>query len=226
MNLSSLPPPSKTQHPGKIPWKPRLCRGSLAVAVLLTLALFLLAWALPNFPGDRQALLDFQSLQTHWLDAAALAVSRFGWAPLSVGLILVVAASLVLLRRRADAMMMLLSLVPLAAGDALKRLVDRPRPDYLLLGPAPESASFPSGHSTYAMLFCSLLIVLAEQSIKPLLIRRSIQAGLALLVLAVGASRVYLGAHWPSDVIGGYLFGGVASLGLIWLRNWWVSYRR
>ena len=222
MDLRSLSPRRKIHHPGKLPW--RQC--SLAVGVLVTLALFYLAWAFPTFPGDRQALLDFQSLQADWLDAAALAVSRFGWAPLAMGLVLGAAAALWLLRRRADALMMLLSLPPLAAGNALKRLVDRPRPDYLLLGPVPDDASFPSGHSIYAILFCGLLIFLAEQSIKPLAIRRSVQAGLALLVLAVGASRVYLGAHWPSDVIGGYLFGGLALLGLIWLRNWLVNHKR
>jgi undecaprenyl-diphosphatase len=219
MGPKGLLPSFKTYHPGKLPWK----QCSLAVAVLVTLAIFYLARAFPTFPGDRQALLDFQSLQTGWLDAAALAVSQFGWAPLAVGLVLGVATSLQLQRRRADALMMLLSLVPLAAGNALKGLVDRPRPDYLMLGPVPDSASFPSGHSIYAILFCGLLVALAEQSIKPLLIRRSIQAGLALLVLAVGASRVYMGAHWPSDVIGGYLFGGLALLGLIWLRNWLVN---
>jgi undecaprenyl-diphosphatase len=222
MDLKSLLPSIKTYHLGKLPW--RQC--SLAVGLLVTLALFYLARVLPTFPGDRQALLDFQSFQAPWLDAAALAFSLFGWAPLAVGLILGATASLWLLRRRADALMMLLSLLPLAAGNALKRLVDRPRPDYLLLGPLPDSASFPSGHSVYAILFCGLLIFLAEQSIKPLAIRRGVQAGLALLVLAVGASRVYLGAHWPSDVIGGYLFGGLALLGLIWLRNWLVNYRR
>jgi membrane-associated phospholipid phosphatase len=53
--------------------------------------------------------------------------------------------------------------------------------------------------------------------------RWSLQAGLALLVLAVGASRVYLGFHWPSDVVGGYLFGIVVLLKLVWLRHHLVS---
>ena len=50
-------------------------------------------------------------------------------------------------------------------------------------------------------------------------IRRSFQALLALLILVMGLSRVYLGVHWPSDVMGGYLFGIMALLGLVWLRN-------
>jgi len=223
--MSRNNPPSgvKSFYLGKLSWK----RCVAALAVTLTLALFFLAWAFPTFPGDRQALLGFQGLRTGWLDAAALAVSRFGWAPLSVGLVLAATAALWWRRHRADALMMLLSLPALGVGIGLKELVGRPRPDYfLLLGPVPQSASFPSSHATYAVLFCGLLFYLAEKSIRHLAIRRSLEAGLVLLTVAVGASRVYLGVHWPSDVLGGYLFGGLALLGLISARDWWSRYRR
>ena len=63
------------------------------------------------------------------------------------------------------------------------------------------------------------LIFLIQENIRPRLARRTLQVGLALLILVMGASRVYLGVHWPSDVIGGYLLGGLALGGLIWLRN-------
>lgn len=194
--------------------------------MLATLALFYLAWEFNTFPGDRQALLDFQSLETNWLNESMLAISRLGWTPIAVTLVLVTASSLLVLHRRVDALIMVLGLATVYAGNSLKALVDRPRPDYLLEGPVPSNMSFPSGHSIFAMVFCGLLIYLAEELIRPPLIRRSVQAGLVLLILAIGASRVYLGVHWPSDVIGGYLFGGMAVVGLIWLRNRLVNYRR
>ena len=76
------------------------------------------------------------------------------------------------------------------------------------------------------MLFGGLLIVLVEELGVPTRVRRGLQIGLALLILAVGASRVYLGLHWPSDVVGGYLFGMLALLGLLWLRNRLTNSRR
>lgn len=199
----------------KLLWK----HLALSIGLLLTSALFYLAWVFPTFPGDERALLHFQSLQNGWLNAAALAVSTLGLFPISVVLMLAVAALLWLRRKAVDASIVLLSMVPMALGNAIKMLVDRPRPDYLLLGPMPNNMSFPSGHSIYALLFGGILILLAEELIETTLIRRSVQAGLVLLILAVGASRVYLGVHWPSDIIGGYLFGLVALVALLRLRN-------
>jgi len=125
----------------------------------------------------------------------------------------------------------LLSLAPLYIGHELKQVVDRPRPEYVLLGLEPESPGFPSGHSMYALIFGGLLIYLAGQFLPSLLLKRWSQCCLAALILAMGASRVYLGVHWPSDVIGGFLYGGLALVGLIALRYFWadsnvVSFRR
>ena len=126
-----------------------------------------------------------------------------------------------LLRHRVDALIILLGVIFIAAGNALKLAVGRPRPEYLLVDSVPATLSFPSGHALFAVIFGGFLIFLAGELVQPRLARWSLQAGLALLVLAVGASRVYLGFHWPSDVVGGYLFGIVVLLELVWLRPIW-----
>ena len=191
----------------------------LTGAFLVTVAIFLLAWAFPTFPGDRGALQGFQDNQSGWLDTAALAVTSLGgWAAAIVmmaGMILYFAIS----RRRIDALIILFSGAPVLAGFLLKEVVGRARPEYLITGSAPSTMSFPSGHSLFAMVFGGLLIVLVGELVESAPVRRTLQFGLALLILAVGASRVYLGVHWPSDVLGGYLFGGLALLGLIFVRN-------
>ena len=51
------------------------------------------------------------------------------------------------------------------------------------------------------------------------MVRRAIQVALVLMVIAMGASRVYMGVHWPSDVIGSYVFGILALVSLVGLRN-------
>ncbi len=199
----------------KLTWKV-YCVGA---ALLLTVALFSLARFYPTFPGDERALIEFQGLQTGWMDTAALALSRIGGVPAAGGPVLAVIIMLVLLRRWADALIVALSLIPMVLNVGLKWLVERPRPDYLLIGHEPSSFSFPSGHSVYALLFGGLLIYLSGQLVRPPALRRSLQAGLAVFILAMGASRVYLGVHWPSDIIGAYLYAGLALLGLIALRN-------
>ena len=188
-----------------------------------TLLIFILAGALATFPGDQGALEGFRSNESGWLDSAALAVTTLGGGMVASALIIGLIALLVFARRRVDALVVLISAAPVVAGILLKEVVGRARPDYFILGSEPSSLSFPSGHALFAMIFGGLLIILAGDLIQPVKLRRAIQIGLALLILAVGASRVYLGVHYPSDVLGGYLFGAMALLGLVWLRSWLVS---
>jgi undecaprenyl-diphosphatase len=200
---------------GKVSWK----HYGLVGGVLLTLGMFVLAGVYDSFPGDEPALVWFQGLQIGWLDTAALALDTIGGEPWAIVLIALAVVGLLILRRPAQALILVLSLGPLLISQELKELVGRPRPDYLLIGPESESLSFPSGHATYAMIFGGLLIYFAGDLVRSRLPRRWLQGCLAALILAMGASRVYLGVHWPSDVIGGFLFGGLALVGLIALRH-------
>ena len=207
---------------GRLRWQPCCMAGGL----LLTLAIFLFAWSYATFPGDQEALEQFQGNQTGWLDTAASGVTRLGWAPVSTALMVLTVVGLMVMRRWADSLVVALSGIPIGVGLLLKDVIGRARPEYFLTNSAPSSLSFPSGHSLFAMLFGGLLIVLVEELPVSRPIRRSLQTVLALLILGVGASRVYLGVHWPSDVVGGYLFGVVALLGLVWLRNRLTNGRR
>jgi undecaprenyl-diphosphatase len=95
----------------------------------------------------------------------------------------------------------------------VKALVDRSRPPASMrVGPPFASGSFPSGHSAEALVVWGLLAVLAAS----IMVRHRWLPvlGAALVVLMVGAVRVYLGTHWPSDVLSGYALGG-AWLGLV-----------
>ena len=182
---------------------------------LLTLVIFIFARQYDSFPGDEWALIQAQTLRAGWLDTAALALDTIGGRPVAIGSVFSVVAGLMLLRRPAEAFMVFLSLAPLFIGHEFKQVVDRPRPEFILLGLEPESPSFPSGHSMYALIFGGLLIYLAGQIVPSRPIRRGLQCSLTALILAMGASRVYLGVHWPSDVLGGFLYGALALAGLV-----------
>lgn len=207
---------------GRLPWKPCL----VGAGFLVTLAAFPLAWAFSTFPGDETALRGFQGIHLGWLKTAALAATSLGGAKVATALMGSVGVSMYLLRRRVDSLVVLLSAIPMIAGFLLKEVVGRARPEYFLTGAEPGTQSFPSGHSLFAMVFGGFLIFLVGDLVHSPPVRRALQFGLALLIMAIGASRVYLGVHWPSDVLGGYLFGGMSLVVLLWLRYRLAGRRR
>jgi undecaprenyl-diphosphatase len=86
----------------------------------------------------------------------------------------------------------------------LKYAFQRPRPSPFF-GGALHSWSFPSGHALSSFCFYVVLAGLLMHRVKPLLLRIVIWCSAAALVAAIGLSRIYLGVHYPSDVIAGYL---------------------
>jgi undecaprenyl-diphosphatase len=122
--------------------------------------------------------------------------------------------------RRRDVRPGIALLVALGGGTALynifKPIFERPRP------PAQDAIgtyshwSFPSGHATQSMAFYAMLAFLLTARVSG---RTRWGLGAALVILVVGATRIYLGAHWFTDVLGGYALGGcwVALVAAAWV---------
>ena len=161
----------------------------------------------------------FQALRSGWLDDTAIWFANLGLLSVFMPAAAVLMGCLVLARRYADAAMVFGGLAVIGIGHGLKIIVDRPRPEYQIVDPLQSGLSFPSGHSLLAVILGGVLVYLVGLWVKPLLLRRAIQAILIMIVIGMGASRVYLGVHWPSDVIGSYVLGAMALVGLIGLRN-------
>jgi undecaprenyl-diphosphatase len=97
-------------------------------------------------------------------------------------------------------------------SSSLKHFYNRPRPDLFPHGARVYSASFPSGHSTMSTAtYLTLGAMLARYEQKRR-VRIYLVALAIMLALAVGVSRVYLGVHWPSDVIAGWTVGAAWAL--------------
>ena len=111
----------------------------------------------------------------------------------------------------------LLGVFTFAGVEILKALVHSPRPGGLIQ--SPKGFSFPSGHATLSTAFFGMLAVLISRELRSNL--RWIPYTFAFLIcLSIGFSRVYLGAHWLTDVIGGYLLGLIIVMFVV------LSYRR
>ena len=103
------------------------------------------------------------------------------------------------------------------ANELVKVLVERARPDLLKPIVAEHGYSFPSGHSGLSMVGYGIAAVLVAHSLVPRAIKLVTALAAGCLVVLVGISRVYLGAHYPTDVAAGWLAGGAIVLLFVWL---------
>lgn len=103
----------------------------------------------------------------------------------------------------------------------LKYAFHRPRP-VPFFGHVPHSFSFPSGHSLFSFCFYGVLAGLLADRAESRLLRVLIWTVATALVLAIGLSRIYLGVHYPSDVLAGYLGGGIWVSTMLALDRFWT----
>jgi len=209
-------------------------RPSEALGLVLTAQLAVLAaagWAFGALlqdvlAGDESTRFDapitqwFIAHREPWLTTTMRVVTQLGSSNVLLPLILFVGVALTR-RRRSWAPLGLLVAAhagSVALYDVIKVMVARPRP---ALGPLVSTATgyaFPSGHATQAAAVYGALIIVC---LRPASVTRFAQAGAAatVVVLLVGVSRVYLGVHWATDVLGGW------ALGTLWLLMLLASVR-
>jgi undecaprenyl-diphosphatase len=193
------------------------CRIFVAIYLIEFVLFTLLAWFVhvhPVLPVDVAITQEFQENKAPWLQTIMVAVSYLGNAPyVFAALILVTAAAFWAVRLRLEALFIVaLPAVSSVLNVAIKLLVARPRPTAKLVEIFQHASghSFPSGHVMSYVAFWGLLF-----SLGIILFKRDrwwhyvLLIVSALFVILVGPSRIYLGDHWASDVLGGYLFGSL-----------------
>ncbi len=161
---------------------------------------------------DDPLRMAIHAFATPWLTPGVEAATQFG--TLSVLAVLGIIAAVFLMRagRREDVRFLLVVMGgAVALENALKYAIHRPRPA-AFFGTDPATYSFPSGHALFSLCFYGAiaLIIGRNRAWRP---ATWIMA--AGLVATIGGTRIYLGVHYPSDVLGGYL-AAVAWLSIVW----------
>ncbi len=148
-----------------------------------------------------------------WLRAMMLDVTALGgWAVLTI-VVIFAAGYLVAVRQYATAAFVVAASTGGALfGGLLKALFDRARPDIVTHLVEVNSASFPSGHAMHSAIIYLTLGALLAGAQKGRGVKIYLIATAILLTLAIGFSRVYLGVHWPSDVIAGWSIGAAWAI--------------
>lgn len=141
-------------------------------------------------------------LMSNNVTAVMIFISYLGSA---VVLICLTIALIILLKNKRDAKFITSNLVIVfLLNKILKLIIARPRPSVLRLV-YEEGYSFPSGHAMVSMGFYGFLIYLAYKNIKNKKIKIPLIIFLSILILLIGVSRIYLGVHYATDIIGGFL---------------------
>lgn len=109
-------------------------------------------------------------------------------------------------------------------SNVLKMGFDRPRPDLVPHGSIVYTASFPSGHAMMSAVTYLTLAVLLGRAVPSWRLRAFFLVAAMFLTVLAGVSRVYLGVHWPTDVIAGWAMGA-AWAGMCWLIERWLQER-
>lgn len=160
----------------------------------------------------------------HWIDSVMLFITQLGSA--SVLLVLALGVLLLFLLRgwRREAKTLVICLFGAALlNQLLKVLFARARPELFRL--VEETGySFPSGHSMVSFCVYGFLAYIFSRSVSSLRLRILAFAMAAVLVAAIGVSRIYLGVHYPTDVLAGFVAGGTwLGFCMAWLH--WREYR-
>lgn len=163
-----------------------------------------------TLPWEREFATTVGAWQGSWLDPVMLTLTWLSQAAVIVPAALIAAA---LNHRSWGVFSWVLALI-VAAGplveEGLKWWVSRPRPSGL-------SAGFPSGHTFMATVVLELAVVLVWTRLRSSVGRATAAFAAGLLLVGVAMSRLYLGAHWPADVLGAFLAGTAYVCTAMWL---------
>jgi undecaprenyl-diphosphatase len=209
------------------PRKREYRRLSFQVALFAAIAAFsvltIIIRETPLLAVDIQITRTLQSIHSPLLAGLMEAVSWLGFMPQSIIVPAVVAVLIFRLGLHWEAVASLVSaFLPGLVNLIVKDVIRRPRPtvDLVTVFQVLDSYSFPSGHVMFYISYLGFLWFLVFTLLKHSALRTVLLVLLGSLILLVGLSRIYLGEHWGSDILGASLLGGLTLVFILQFYRW------
>ena len=213
----------ETAAPRERRYRKLIFRTGLLIEITAFITLSIIVSTNSFNPIDLRLTRDIQMANSPFLDTFMTSISWPGFLPQSVLIIIAVCGLLYLFGLYWETLV--------AAGGAalsegvnslIKLLVHRPRPasDLIHVFASLNSYSFPSGHVMFYTAFFGFIWFLAFTLLRKSVLRALLMIIFGVLILTIGVSRVFLGEHWTSDVIGAYLLGSLVLAFIVGVYQW------
>jgi undecaprenyl-diphosphatase len=177
----------------------------------------------PSFPIDLQITRTLQSLRSPILSAFMQVISWPGFLPQCFIVSMLIVLALYRFGFRWESLATAFAtLLPPITNLIVKEMIQRPRPtiDLVDVFRLLDSYSFPSGHVMFYVGFFGFLWFLTYTLPKRSWLRTTLLVLIGILIVLVGASRIYLGQHWATDVLGAYLLGSLTLIANVGFYRW------
>jgi membrane-associated phospholipid phosphatase len=200
--------------------------AGVAVALAGYLALAFLTSSAPYLPIDLAVSRAVQAINYPWFDFILLVVGWPGFPPQVAVEVALLILAIYLLGRRRDALYLVGTTIGIAImAQGSKMLIDRPRPtpDLIrVLNPDIDGGrwGYPAGHVADYVAILGFVFFIAYISPRPSIGRALTLVVTAVMIALVGLSRIYVGEHWFTDALGGYLLGAAwLAVVIYWYRR-------
>ena len=177
-------------------------RYYILIILLLLVALITTLVVTNNITQFDDVIYNFIfSLRNNFLDIFLKGITKLGN---TIPILCIVIILLIKFEKKDRILLGSNAILSVLVNTTIKNIVQRPRPDHLRLIKQ-RGYSFPSGHSMIAICVYGTLIYLVHRKVKNRKIKVALEILLTIIILLIGISRIYVGVHYPSDVITGYL---------------------
>lgn len=179
---------------------------SILLIVFLLLTILVLTGSMKSFDSSIYNFLI--NLRSKPMDIFMKTITKFGN---TMSVIIILAIFVFILKKDDGYLLVMNTICVVSANQVLKHIIRRPRPDHLRLVKE-KGFSFPSGHSMVSIALYGILIYIVNKNIKNKTLKIILISLLSLLILFIGLSRIYVGVHYPSDVLSGYILATVITI--------------